>query len=156
MRRLPVLIQSEGSKQKRAAPGLASRGVVRPFATDQSTPVSSTIVPNQRRRAEFRPAVRRAWFFSSSSVGFAAEVPSPGTGWATIPGGQLSRPASIVRDARGKLWAGIAAGRVGGRSTCAHGGRVSLRLCSLRHLNASSVSLLPALPRTHSTPTSWL
>lgn len=64
------------------------------------------MLPNQRRRAEIRPAEGRAWFFSCSSVGLAAEVPSAGLGCVTIPGGHLSRPASACGMRVEKLWAG--------------------------------------------------
>lgn len=84
--------------------------MVRLCAMDQSTSGSSVILPNQSRRAEFQPAVGRACFFSGSSVGFVAEVPSAGLGWAIFQGGQLSRPAATGWHARGEPRAGSAEG----------------------------------------------
>lgn len=84
--------------------------MVRLCAMDQSTLAFSIILPNQSRRAEFQPAVGRACFFSISSVGFAAEVPSAGLGWAIIQGGQLSRLAAAGWHARGESGMGSAEG----------------------------------------------
>lgn len=126
MRRPSALVQSEGSKRKRAAPASWSPLVmVHLCVMHQSTSVSSILLPNQSRRAEFQPAVGRACFFSSSSVGFAAEVPSAGQGWAIIQSGQLSldrRPLGGMRVESPGRGARRGAGGVRG-STCKRGGR---------------------------------
>lgn len=106
MRKLPALVQSEGSERGRAAPASSAPVIVdRLSAVDQSASASSMIFPNQRRRAEIRPAVGRAWFFSSSSVGFASEVPSAGPGGVTSMGGcSLARrpPRGMLVESSGR------------------------------------------------------
>lgn len=161
MRISSTLVQSDGSKRKRASWSLLV--MARLCTMDQSTSVSSIILPNQNRRAEFQPAVSGACFFFSSSVGFAAEVPNfcwaelGWLGWATIQGGQVSRLAATGWPARGEPWAGSAEGSgwcerehvhaQGPRGLCMSG-------CVV---HASwPCSLLPTLPLTRSTPISWL
>lgn len=124
MRRLPVLVQSEGSERSRVAPASSAPAVVdRLSVVDQSASASSIIFSNQRRRAEIRTAVGRAWFLSSSSVGIASEVPSAGPGGVTIMGVSSldRRPPRGMRVESSGRGARRGAGGAGARSTCARG-----------------------------------
>lgn len=114
--------------------------MVRLCAMSQSASGSCIILPNQSRRAEFQPTVGRACFFSSSSVGFAAEVPSAWLAWA----GRLSRAGSS-RDRRplggmrvGSRGRGAQRGAGGVRVMHAQGPRGSLYVWMCVHLNVSA------------------